>query len=226
MDARRPDNSAAHRSPTRRGRSRTRPRRGVRRAAAFTATVAAALIVAAACSPETKYRTLVFFFDGVAPLDVGIAEFGGETSGIPSATEMLEPPKRVEAAKRFYNHPPYWENRCGGCHDVDEGGLLKTAREGLCQMCHPEKPAKKKYVHGPVAVNGCIACHLYHKALHPKVLVADAQDLCFHCHVTEELRTDEHHETIETERCIDCHDAHGGDDRFFLIRKEETVDSS
>jgi predicted CXXCH cytochrome family protein len=182
--------------------------------------------VAAACSPETKYRTLVFFFDGVPPLDAGIAELGGETSETLPAAETLESPQRVEAAKRFYNHPPYWENRCAGCHDVDDGGLLKTAREGLCQMCHPEKPAKKKYVHGPVAVNGCIACHLYHKALYPKVLIADAQDLCFHCHVSEELRTDEHHETIETERCIDCHDAHGGDDRFFLIRKEEPVDSS
>ena len=92
--------------------------------------------------------------------------------------------------------------------------------------CHADNPKKKKYTHGPMAVNDCLACHHYHKSAHPKVLVADAQTVCFHCHETEELRTDEHHATIEKERCIDCHDAHGGDDRFFLIKKEEAVDSS
>ena len=96
MDARRPDNSAAHRSPSRRGRSRTRPRRGAHHTAVYTATaaaalsIAAALIVAAACSPEAKHRTLVFFFDGVPPLDAGLAMLGGETSGIPPAAEMLD----------------------------------------------------------------------------------------------------------------------------------------
>ena len=225
MDACRPHQRPAHQLPKRPGDSRAYSHRAGWCAAAVLPLMVAALIVAA-CSPEVRHRTLTFFFDGVPPLEVGIPHIEVQAPGDLLAGAALEPPERVEAMKRFYNHPPYKDNRCAGCHDVDAGGLLKTAREGLCQSCHPETPAKKKYVHGPVAVNGCLACHRYHRALHPKVLIDDAQTLCFHCHETGELRTDEHHATIEEEPCIDCHDAHGGDDRFFLIQKEETVDAS
>jgi predicted CXXCH cytochrome family protein len=84
-----------------------------------------------------------------------------------------------------------------------------------------------------VAVNGCLACHLYHKSEYPGVLVADAQTLCFHCHEEDAMRTDKHHATIEQDRCIDCHDPHGGDDRFFLtpqaqelVEKADAAESS
>jgi predicted CXXCH cytochrome family protein len=77
-----------------------------------------------------------------------------------------------------------------------------------------------------VAVNGCLACHRYHKSLYPGVLITDAQSLCYRCHVTKELTIDEHHATMEEERCIDCHDAHGGDDRYFLLPKAKAVGPS
>jgi predicted CXXCH cytochrome family protein len=176
------------------------------------------LVVAAACSPEEKHEVLVFLFDGVPPLGGGPAGVGPEG---PEGPEQLGQPRRVKGMKKFYNHPAYWESRCGGCHDINAGTLLKTVRQGLCRTCHPEKPPKKKFVHGPVAVNACLACHRYHKSFFPKVLVTDAQDLCFQCHLLGELRIDAHHETMETERCIDCHDPHGGDDRFFIIPEEE-----
>ncbi len=226
MDGRRPDQLTGYNRPIRPGESPSSP--AVRRMAVFAAAVGATVVVAAACSPKAGHRALVFFFDGVPPLEAEVAQV--EIEILEDPTEgVLGPPRRVEAVKKFYNHPAYWENRCAGCHEGEGGGLLKTVREGLCQTCHPDKPARKKFVHGPVAVNDCLSCHLYHKSLYPKVLVADAQTLCFHCHETDELRTDEHHKTIEQERCIDCHDAHGGDDRFFLIKKEEkeeAVDSS
>ncbi len=226
MDERRSCKLTAQCSPSRQEVCRTRPHRAARRAVIVSTTTAAVLIAAAACSHEAGHRVLVFFFDGVPPLETGVTDLAVETAGDALATTAIEPPQRVNAAKRFYNHPAYKQNRCPECHNVDGGTLIKTAREGLCQSCHPETPAKKKFVHGPVALNGCLACHLYHKSLHPKVLVADAQTLCFHCHEEGELRTDEHHATIKEERCIDCHDAHGGDDRFFLIPKADTVESS
>lgn len=178
-----------------------------------------------ACATEVKHRWLVFFFDGVPPLDFGIAPPEMPLAGDDAGPPGLEPPRSVKPKRQYYHHPAYWENRCGGCHASDYEGLVMTPREGLCTSCHPDKPPKKKFVHGPVAVNGCLACHRYHKSLYPKVLIAEAQELCFYCHEMEAMRTDEHHATIETERCIECHDAHGGDDRFFLIKKPESIDS-
>jgi len=186
--------------------------------------IGAAGLLAGSCSLERHHDILTFFFDGVPPLHAGAS-----LEKSPGATEGLLPGQpgpiaEAEAGKVFYNHPAYQQNRCGECHDIERGVLVKTVREGLCLSCHPEKPGKKKFVHGPMAVNGCLACHRYHRSSYPKVLVADAQTLCFLCHEMGELRTDAHHATMQEERCIDCHDAHGGDDRYFLIKKEGAVD--
>ena len=225
MEARRLYVAAGQRWSVRAGESRKRPGRSTRRLATLVSAVVGVLILAAACSPEATHRMLTFFYDGVPPLDADLPQPDLTMPGDALATAASEPPKRVKPKTALYSHPAYKEHRCEGCHDL-EGGLLKTARQGLCRSCHPDKPPKKKFVHGPVAVNGCLACHRYHKSPYPKILITDAQSLCFLCHVTEELTTDEHHATMEEERCIDCHDAHGGDDRFFLIRKPETVGAS
>jgi len=186
--------------------------------------VATALLLAAACSYEQGHQILTFFFDGVPPLKTegSLVTAPEGPGGLQPGTG--EPGAGAEAGKVYYNHPAYQQNRCGECHDAERGVLVKTAREGLCLTCHPEKPGKKKFSHGPMAVNGCLACHRYHRSQYPKVLVTDAQTLCFQCHEMGELRTDAHHATMQTERCIVCHDAHGGDDRFFLIKKEGAVD--
>ena len=217
MGARRSDTSDAHRLPSQPGESHTRRRRSTARLLILSVTAVAVVMVAAACSRVLTHRVLSFLYDGVPPLESGIAQPEIEASETSAEAIEGEPSGRREVVKKFYSHPAYRNNLCGGCHDVKAGKLLKTARQGLCQTCHPDKPAKKKFVHGPVAVNGCLACHRYHKSMYPKVLITDAQSLCYSCHVTEELVTDKHHATIEEKRCIDCHDAHGGDDRFFLL---------
>ena len=219
MNARRPFKPISQRLPSQLRGSLPDSTAGDRCALTWLAMVVATLVATAACSREVGHRTLEFFFDGVPPLEAEAADFEVEMPQEPMAPDVPGPPQRVASTKKVYHHPAYWENRCGGCHDTYGGGLLKTIRAGLCVTCHKDNPAKKKFTHGPMAVNDCLACHHYHKSTHPKVLVADAQTVCFHCHETEELRTDEHHATIEKERCIDCHDAHGGDDRFFLIKK-------
>jgi predicted CXXCH cytochrome family protein len=169
-----------------------------------------------ACSREARHRVLTFLYDGVPPLDADITPIPVEIPPDPDV-ETGPPGAAGPAGRRVYNHPAYQRNLCNTCHATESGGVLKTARQGLCQTCHPDKPPRKEFVHGPVAVNGCLACHHYHRAPYPKVLIADAQSLCFTCHVMEELSTDEHHATIEEHRCIACHDAHGGDDRYFLL---------
>lgn len=204
-----------------------RPGRGFpRRPAILTMTALVAVIVAATCSRETTHQVLVFFYDGVPPLDGRLADRRLALPEGPLELATAETPQPAKVKPRFYTHPLYWQNRCGSCHGAN-GRLLRTVRQGLCQSCHFEKPEdKKKRVHGPVAVNGCLACHRYHKSEHPKLLVTDAQTLCFHCHEMGELTTDKHHATIETRRCIECHDPHGGDDRFYLLPGAETAEPS
>ena len=172
-----------------------------------------------ACSHETVHRVLVFFLDGVPPPDAGMPDADVELPQAAGTGETVEPPGPSTVAPKIYYHPVYKDNRCGGCHVAEGGGLLKTAREGLCLSCHTENPPKKKFVHGPVAMSDCLACHTYHKSRYAKLLSADAQTVCFYCHAMGELTTDKHHATIEKERCVDCHDAHGGDDPFFLLSK-------
>ncbi len=219
MEARRLWQPAARRPASGSTGSRSR----MRRRWLIPAAAALSMLMVVACARETRHRVLSFFYDGVPPLDGGTSVLDVDLPE--EAATADQRPERVEPVQKFYVHPPWKANRCGECHDVGGGRLLKTAREGLCQSCHPDKPAKKKFVHGPVAVNGCLACHLYHKARYPKVLIADPQTLCFHCHEMDAMRTDEHHATIKEERCIDCHDAHGGDDRYFLLPKAAKTES-
>ncbi len=174
--------------------------------------------MAAACSRESTHRWLVFFYDGVPPLDTAMAHVEFDGPQVLENTAEGAAPRRVKAGKKYSYLPPYRENRCLDCHDVRGGRLLETVRKGLCRSCHCfDKFLEKKFVHGPVAVNACLACHHQHKSLHPKVLIADPQTVCFNCHEMGELTTDKHHATIDEELCIDCHDAHGGDDRFYLL---------
>ncbi len=184
-----------------------------------------ALAVVTACSRDNVHRMLVFLYDGVPPLGGELTAPEVDAPGTRVAGDAGSPtPRRV--AKKVYLHPAFRDNRCGECHVANGGRLLKTAREGLCRSCHPDKPPKKKFTHGPVAVERCMACHVYHKSVHEKILKTDAQSLCFECHEKSTLSTDEHHATIEEERCIDCHDPHGGDKRFFLLPKAEAESDS
>ena len=204
-------------------------RKLTRYAAVFVATAATVVAATTACSKEAAHRMLVFFYDGVPPLDARLPDAGAESGQAADGGDAVEPSAGAVAAPIMYLHPAYRESRCGGCHVAEGGGLLKTAREGLCLSCHEhtEKPPPTKHVHAPVAMRDCLACHTYHKSRYEKLLFADAQTVCYSCHPTEELITDkEHHETIDEKRCIDCHDAHGGDDPFFLLPEAKAQEPS
>lgn len=186
--------------------------------AALLVTVTSGLLLAFACSRAVQHRVLTFLYDGVPPLHPELAGYEPQVSNTAQSTGQGESDGGLVAAEtRSYSHPAYQRNLCGVCHDGEDGRVLMTVRQGLCQKCHPDKPPRKKFVHGPVAVNGCLACHHYHKAPYPKVLIADPQTLCFKCHVRRELTTGAYHAELDKKLCIDCHDAHGGDDRYFLL---------
>ena len=56
--------------------------------------------------------------------------------------------------------------------------------------------------------------------MQPAILVAEATKLCLRCHDRADLTDGPQHSTLEQSGCSDCHDAHAGDDRFFLKRRD------
>ena len=187
-----------------------------RRASAVVAILLTACLAIAACSEAGQQRVLNFFFDGVPK--PGADSPRAEVQEAPPPESSLAAERLAAVRKVYHNHPPYWENRCGVCHNPDGGGLFRTAEEGLCQSCHPEIPGDAKYVHGPVVVNACLSCHHYHRSLHPKLLLNDVNAVCLDCHDVDDVAVGEHHTGVEEGACTDCHDPHIGDDRFFMKR--------
>lgn len=190
-----------------------------RRAIILAAAAAVVPAVLAACAATSRYRTLSFFFDGVP---VPGASDAAPPDGLGPIQKIADagPTKRSAPVRRYYAHPPYRENRCGGCHDRRTGRLVQEPDDGLCVSCHTDPPGEMVYVHGPVAVNACLRCHHHHTSALPRMLLAEVNELCMACHAPT-LRTDlEAHGALDQGSCVDCHDPHGGSDRFFLKRVE------
>jgi predicted CXXCH cytochrome family protein len=171
-------------------------------------------LMVAACSPATRYRVLSFFFDGVPEPGQPGAETPGPEAPLPEPTG--EAGAEVAQRPRIIAHAPYRENRCRACHDATTGLLVKEVRDGLCLECHPHPADGAPYIHGPLAVNDCVACHDYHASPYPMLLLEDIHTLCFRCHERADLSPDPHDAMTEEQTCLACHDPHGGADRFFL----------
>ncbi|GMU21889.1 MAG: hypothetical protein AMXMBFR13_19770 [Phycisphaerae bacterium] len=195
-----------------------------RRARLLSSAVLSVVTLVAACSdPQSRYRVLSFFFDGVPEPGAAPPPRGYQPRLSPAAQAMAgAAEERPAAIPLTYSHVPYRDNRCDVCHNPGSGLLFRTAQEGLCRKCHPDVPGEVPFVHGPVAVDDCLACHSPHAAAWPGLLVQDPAKLCLRCHVRAELTTGPHHATIDTRACGDCHKPHGGADRFFL-RAEANV---
>jgi len=176
---------------------------------------------AVACSEETRYRTLRFFFDGVPepgapPPPKGYAV---DTPGfVPRISGDKARPKRTPRV--IHAHAPFRENRCGDCHNTRTDGAVRTAQEGLCRTCHRDVPGSAPYLHGPVAVSDCTVCHHPHSSRYPKLLLEEQSELCFHCHRAEDLTETRYHAAAEKRACIECHDPHGADNRYYLKPSE------
>lgn len=184
--------------------------------------IVAACLAAGACHPATRYRVLSFFFDGVpaptAPGEKGASPGTTEAAATPDAPSGAPQPSPPPAVARLVSiHPPYRDTRCGSCHLIDSGRLIRTPREGLCQSCHTNIPGEARYVHGPVAVSDCLACHHHHASYAPSMLRTDPSSVCLRCHNRTGLLERGSHVTLDQQHCWECHNPHGGADRFFLV---------
>jgi len=164
-------------------------------------------LLAAGCTPEARYGTLSFFFDGVPPPGGNGAAARGKRPG--SLT------KEAGAKIRPSTHGPYAARLCEACHQRGGSNKLILPVEALCLNCH-ELNIGKKYVHGPLASGGCRVCHEPHGSGRPLLLVAEPSKFCFHCHDEAEVGSRETHRAAGGTECTACHDAHSSNNEFLL----------
>jgi len=166
---------------------------------------ALAVVYLAGCNPTTRYQVLSFVFDGVPPPQVAPPPDQKQTAATNAA------PRRQVG---YRAHGPYAAKLCNACHNIGATNALLLPREELCFKCH-ELELNKKYIHGPLASGGCLACHDPHSSQYSYFLVSESDDFCFRCHAQETVARNAAHAGVE-QQCTTCHDAHMSDKRYLL----------
>jgi predicted CXXCH cytochrome family protein len=161
----------------------------------------ASMVMLCGCEPQTRYKVLSFFFDGVpVPRDPSLITESADAKGTGGV--------RVRASK----HGPYEAKMCAACHDPNTNALL-LPRDQLCLKCHEVKTGRRQ--HGPFASGGCLVCHDPHRSSSEHLLVAPAKEFCLYCHESREILTRKVHQGM-TVSCTVCHNPHGSDNEYFL----------
>lgn len=182
--------------------------------------IAALLVcVLCSCSPITRHQVLTTIFDGVPsmpPAEQICQEYVQDV--LARERDQREGKGKFAAAAPVASaHRPYTEKRCDDCHDkTTESGLVVKNKTELCFVCHADF-IKGGFVHGPVAVGDCLACHDPHTSALPSLLKVSAADICAVCH-REERQAVSLHTTVASHGlvCVNCHSPHFGNVRFFL----------
>ena len=172
------------------------------------------------CSRSTRHEIVTTLFDGVPSLPPqeeicedyaakAVAKMRADMAG--RATDALKTEEKAST------HPPYAEKKCDGCHDkTTNSGFVSKTKEELCFVCH-KGFIKGSFVHGPVSVGDCLACHEPHNSNFPSLLKVSRDVVCATCHREERLAGSLHkmagsHDII----CVNCHDPHFGNIRYFI----------
>ncbi|MBN1223274.1 MAG: hypothetical protein JXB23_08480 [Candidatus Aminicenantes bacterium] len=154
------------------------------------------------------------FFDGVPD-----PESKEEQTITP--TPSTDPALSSEARQRsavimISQHPDYSGKKCDRCHDRTSSNYLTADKKAICYSCHKREKFKGAFVHGPVAVGDCLACHHPHESRIKKLLRSEDSDLCFKCHKPELIRQIKDHDREDYLGCSRCHLPHISDNRFFV----------
>lgn len=118
---------------------------------------------------------------------------------------------------RFHQRP---NEACAACHSLSTAaaGVKAAAGDGsTCLSCH-KKLAVGAWVHGPVAVGSCLACH--DPSASPSFSVKEPiADVCFSCHQEQRdlWRSKKYmHGPVTTGKCTICHGPHSSEIAFGL----------
>ena len=196
-------------------------RQRVRRVLRVAATLGLTLLVSSpfrGCSPDTRYKVLSIFFDGVPK--PGEEKSGPSGAGVtPGEDGAVPPPVAAGPPPPVSEHAP-WKNReCFACHESESSLVAFANGSALCSKCHAEyvRPNPVDWVHGPVALGQCQLCHQSHKSNYPRLLTAPEVDLCRRCHVEPDLMEWPFHKAAEGKSCAACHDPHMTGNRLLLV---------
>ncbi len=159
-------------------------------------------------TPEERYKTLSFFFDGVPLPESMRPEVEGDGNN--------------SVALVVVTHAPYAAERCSECHgEIGQFSMSLAGYSGVkasvCLKCHEGTQTEFQHMHGPVASIQCLACHEPHESRYEHLLSARAPKLCLDCHMGEDLQASGSAEHADlTTDCLNCHLGHGGNDPSFL----------
>lgn len=168
------------------------------------------------CAPQKRYKVLKFFFDGVPEPGAAKRKAEEERRKKAAKTKPGQPTKQPEQWQAIKSrHPDYFRNICNNCHDNTAGNFMRTARkEDLCFTCHKQEQFTGAFVHGPVAVQNCLTCHLPHESPLPNLLKKKTPELCTQCHEQPSFSAAE---TCKRDMdCSQCHYPHASPKRYFL----------
>jgi predicted CXXCH cytochrome family protein len=166
----------------------------------------------------SEFFTLVTLQDGVNRVEVlheGRDAWAGEIY-------------RGEGASSGYGratsaHRTESREQCGECHG-DKGDKVAGAASdtsALCYGCH-DRFEGKRYLHGPIAVGACLACHDPHRGYGTAHLREERGLLCANCHAARETSPTAACNAAN-KTCADCHDPHQSDTRFLLKGPQYTM---
>lgn len=196
----------------------------------------------AGCDPQTRHRTLTFFFTGVPPLQE--QEHTEEISTpVPSQTTANDKHTKI-AQKTLYSHPVWAAGSCNPCHEnagsfstpgVEKrsaavfskgggmpGGKLTRPKRELCTQCHTDKTPRralvdKLWLHNTTAKGDCLACHDAHQSSHDKILLQPSAQLCLPCHKEGSYKETPAHQNDAA--CLLCHNPHMGVNKHLLTKE-------
>ncbi|MBW1646429.1 MAG: cytochrome C [Deltaproteobacteria bacterium] len=186
------------------------------------AAVIAAWPLATGCDRMTRHQVLTTIFDGVPdpiPPEQILEDYYQRRRQQELAAAAGQEGDAGPGRRHVSKHKPYAEKKCKDCHDFSTSvGLIRPPRE-LCFVCHRDfrRHLRDPYVHGPVAVGDCSACHLPHSSEYTALLRRDRSKICDKCHQESRLAAVMHEKVINHQMaCVDCHDPHFGQARYFL----------
>jgi predicted CXXCH cytochrome family protein len=135
---------------------------------------------------------------------------------------------RGESASSGYGrttsaHRTESREQCGECHADKGGGPTRASSDAsaLCYGCH-DRFEGKRYLHGPLAVGACLACHDPHRGYGTAHLREERGLLCANCHAARETSPTTAC-NASNKACADCHDPHQSDSRFLLRGPQYTM---
>jgi predicted CXXCH cytochrome family protein len=167
------------------------------------------VLILIACAPESRYKALSFFFDGVP---------GGQEERVKTAEPHADLSRFHPTAAPFKPiptplpivsvHKPVAEHRCAECHDKGRGYEVITISQSLCDKCHKEQRLKEKWDHGPINLGECLPCHVAHESAYPHLLDRPVPDVCLICHQEDMNRKERYHDVFNVNECAKCHNPH------------------